>query len=105
MADALSHIDSDGKDRLVKKIKVAAAAMADLWDELYEHEQEIGEFDGTVDMVSELAATAVRIPPAMTAMTRPSGKASPIAGSPPDDHLLEQRGVAFRPQVAGAAKL
>ncbi|ESY35731.1 hypothetical protein NKK48_01370 [Mesorhizobium sp. C386A] len=55
MADALSHIDSDGKDRLVKKIKVAAAAMADLWDELYEHEQEIGEFDGTVDMVSELA--------------------------------------------------
>ncbi|RUU78222.1 hypothetical protein [Mesorhizobium sp. M7A.F.Ca.MR.362.00.0.0] len=54
MTDALSHIDSDGKDRLVKKIKVAAAAMADLWDELYEHEKD-GEFDDSVAMVSELA--------------------------------------------------
>ncbi|TPL42586.1 MULTISPECIES: hypothetical protein [unclassified Mesorhizobium] len=56
------HINDDQKNRLVKKAKVAAAAMADFWDELHEHENEAGEFDNTVEMISELAGNGGTYP-------------------------------------------
>lgn len=58
----VAHINDDQKERLIRKAKVAAAAMADFWDELYEHETEAGEFDGSVDMISELAGNGGSYP-------------------------------------------
>lgn len=55
-ADFLGHIPEDDRNQLVALTRAAAISMAALWDGMGAHEGEQGQFDGTVDMVSMLAA-------------------------------------------------